>query len=78
VVPGYREHRRPERPEKARRALVLVATSAVREVPGRDDQLRPDMVDQRGESALDIRVLACTRVEIGYMQEAPRHDRMRL
>ncbi len=32
VVPGDREHRRPERPEKARRALVLVATSAVREV----------------------------------------------
>jgi hypothetical protein len=30
------------------------------------------------QSGLDLRVLACTRVEIGYMQDASRHDRMRL
>jgi len=30
------------------------------------------------ERSLHLRVLACTRVEIGYMEDARRHDRMRL
>jgi hypothetical protein len=27
---------------------------------------------------LDLQILTCTRMEIGYMEEACRHDRMRL
>ena len=58
--------------------LVLLAAAAVGEVAGRDDQLRLQPFDERGEGLLDRGILRCTRVEIGYMEEAPRHDRMRL
>jgi hypothetical protein len=30
------------------------------------------------ERLSDLRLLVCTRMEIGYMEEACRHDRMRL
>jgi hypothetical protein len=48
------------------------------EVAARDDRLRRNALDERRKRSLDGRVLACTRVEIGYMKEPPRHDRMRL
>jgi hypothetical protein len=58
--------------------LVLVSAAAVREVAGGHDQLGADPPDEGGEGLLDLRILVCTRVEIGYMEEACRHDRMRL
>jgi hypothetical protein len=78
VVSRHREHRDPERPEEPGGVLVLVAASAVREIAGGDDELGPDPLDEGGERLLDLGILACTRVEIGYMEEACRHDRMRL
>jgi hypothetical protein len=33
VIPGHREHRRPERPQELRRLLELVTPSAVRKIP---------------------------------------------
>jgi hypothetical protein len=50
----------------------------VRQVAGGDDQLGVHPVEQTVECGLHLRVLACTRVEIGYMEDANRHDRMRL
>ena len=35
-------------------------------------------IEQPVQRGLDLGVLACTRVEIGYMEDASRHDRMRL
>jgi len=78
VVAGDGEHVRPERTEDLRCALVLVAPTAICEVAGGDDHIWSDTVDERRERALDLRILTCTDVEIGYMEEAPRHDRMRL
>ena len=60
------------------RTLVLVAPAAVGQIPRCDDQLDVDPADQVLQSILDGRVLACTRMEIGYMEDAGRHDRMRL
>ena len=60
------------------RPLVLVGPCAVRQIAGRDDQLGVDAAEQGAQRRLDLRVLACTRVEIGYMEDAGRHDRMRL
>ena len=57
---------------------MLLAAAAVSQVAGGEDQLRLQPFDEGGEGVLDRRVFMCTRVEIGYMQEAPRHDRMRL
>jgi hypothetical protein len=58
--------------------LVLVAPAAVREVPRRDDQLRLGPLDESAQNPFDLPILACTRMQIGYMEEAYRHDRMRL
>jgi hypothetical protein len=58
--------------------LVLLTGSAVGEIARRDDQFRADPADEGGEGLLDLRILVCTRVKIGYMEEACRHDRMRL
>jgi hypothetical protein len=57
---------------------VLLAAAPVGEIAGGDDQLRLEPLDQRGQGVLDRGVLRCTRVQVGYMEEAPRHDRMRL
>jgi hypothetical protein len=54
------------------------AARAVRQVARGDDELGLDVLDQARERLLDFGILACTRVQIGYMEEAPRHDRMRL
>jgi hypothetical protein len=60
------------------RALVLLAPPTVREITRSDDQLGARTVDQCSERLLDLRILVCTRMEIGYMEEGGRHDRMRL
>jgi hypothetical protein len=58
--------------------LVLLASSPVGEISRGDDQFRADPPDEGGEGLLDLKILVCTRVKIGYMEEACRHDRMRL
>jgi hypothetical protein len=58
--------------------LVLVAPAPVREVARRDYECRVDSPYEGGERRFDLRSLVCTRMEIGYMEEACRHDRMRL
>ena len=78
MVSGHGEHRGAERAEEARRVLVLLAPAAIREIAGRDDERRLDPAHERGERRLDLWSLVCTRVKIGYMEEACRHDRMRL
>ena len=76
--PGTASTGAPSERRKPGRVLVLLAPAPVRQVAGRDDERRPDSPYQRGERRLDLGSLACTRVEIGYMEEACRHDRMRL
>jgi hypothetical protein len=58
--------------------LVLLAGAAVGEIARGDDQFRADPADEGGQRPLDLQILTCTRMEIGYMEEACRHDRMRL
>ena len=57
---------------------MLVAAAPMGQVARRDDELRLEPFDEGGECVLDRRILRCTRVQVGYMEEAPRHDRMRL
>ena len=58
--------------------FVLLAGSPMGEVARGDDQFRADPADEGAQRLLDLQILVCTRVEIGYMEEACRHDRMRL
>ena len=76
--PGTASTGAPEGAEEPGGPLVLVAAAAVGEIAGRDDQLRLEALDEPRERPLDRGVLRCTRVQVGYMEEAPRHDRMRL
>jgi hypothetical protein len=64
--------------EEAVRPFVLLARPAVGEVAGRDDQLRIDPLDEPSQGRRHLRLLTCTGVEIGYVQDAGGHDRMRL
>ena len=76
--PGTASTGGAERAEEPRRPLVLVARAPVREIARGNDQLRPDPQHEGLQRLLDLRLLLCTRVQIGYMEEACRHDRMRL
>ena len=78
VVARHGEHGRAERAEEPCRSLVLVPSAPVREIARGNDQFRPDPQDEGPQRLLDLRLLVCTDVQIGYMEEACRHDRMRL
>jgi hypothetical protein len=78
VVAGDREHRRAERTEQCRRPLELRPAAAVREIAGRDDELRLRPLHQPPERPLDAGILMCTRVQVGNMEEPGVHDRTRL
>ena len=67
VVAGNREHRRAQRSEQRRRPLELVAAAAMSEIAGRDNELRLRPLHEAGEGPLGLRLLMCTRVEIGNM-----------
>ena len=73
MISGDGEEGQPEAAEEARRPLVLVTTAAVRQIAARDDQLRPRALDQAGERLLDVRILACARVQIGEVEDPRRH-----
>jgi hypothetical protein len=78
VVSRHGEHGRLEGAQDTGGALVLVAPAAIREVARRDDQLGTHPADESRERVGDVRILTCTDMEIGHMEEACRHDRMRL
>jgi hypothetical protein len=50
----------------------------VGEIAGRDDQLGVDPADEAAQRRLDLGILVCTRMKIGYVEDAGGHDRMRL
>jgi hypothetical protein len=78
VVPGYREHRRTERPEERRRRLELLAAAAVREIARRDDELRIEFLDDLREPAGNVRLVVRAHVQVGNMENTCSHDRTRL
>ena len=78
MVARDREHRRAEPAQQFCRPLVLRPASPVGEVAGGDDELRLDPFHELREGALDLRLLACTCVQVGDMEEARGHDRSRL
>jgi hypothetical protein len=78
VVPRDREQRNLERAQESRCSLVFLAPSAVREVAARDDELGMRAIDQGRQRALDFRVLASSRVQIGEVEDARGHRARRL
>src|SRR5207244_5269655 len=78
VVAGDGEHRGAERGEETGGAFVLLPPAAVGQIARGDDELGAELPHEAREGRLDLPILACTRVKIGYVQEAYRHDRMRL
>jgi hypothetical protein len=57
---------------------VLAPAPAVGQVAGRDDHFGPHLPGEPDERRLDMRVLTCTHVKIGDMQDACDHERMRV
>jgi hypothetical protein len=78
MISGHGEHRSLEGTKEPGGVLVLLAGSPVGEIARGDDQVWADPPDEGGQRLLDLQILTCTRMEIGYMEEACRHDRMRL
>ena len=62
MVAGNRQHRRAKRSEQRRRPLELVATTAIREIAGRDNELRLRPLDEARKGLLGLRFLVCTGV----------------
>jgi hypothetical protein len=69
VVAGNGEERASEVPEERRRAVVLSAPAAVREVAARDDELRVEPLDQGREARLDPRLFARADVEVREVEK---------
>src|SRR5262249_32939817 len=78
VIARDREHRRPERTQKPRRANELVLAPAVTEVAARDHELRLETLDQNRCAAHDRVCVTCSEVQAGKMQNACKHGRSRL
>ena len=78
MVTGHREHRRPERAQQLGGALELLGTPAMREIAGGDDELGLDALDQPRDRLLDLPLLVCTHMQVGYMEEPGVHNRTRL
>ena len=64
-----------ETAEERGRALVLVAAAAVRQVPGRDDQIRLQAAGQNAERLLDVGGLPGPDVQVGDVQNPRWHGR---
>jgi len=58
--------------------FVLLAAAAVGEIARGDDDVRGDIGGHRRHRMVHVFVVACTHVQIGYVQDARRHSRMRL
>ena len=81
VISGDREQGAAEPPQQAGSSVVLVGSTAVREVAARDDQLGIDASDQRLESGREARILVASGVQVGEVKNPcrlPGHSRGRL
>jgi hypothetical protein len=78
VVARHGQDGRPEGAKEVARPLVLAPASAIGQIAGGDDDLGAHLSGEPDERCLDLRVLACTDVEIGNMEDACGHERMRL
>jgi hypothetical protein len=76
MVAGNGDHRDADRLEERVRPFVLAPAPAVGQVAGRDEDLGAHVRGQADERRSDLRVLTCTHVEIGDMQDACDHERM--
>ena len=73
--PGIATHGRAERAQEGGRGLVLLRASPVRQVAACDDELGRRALDQRRETALDLRGLAGPDVQVRDMEEARWENR---
>jgi hypothetical protein len=78
VVAGDHEQRPPEPSQEGGCPLVLGSPAAVREVATSYDQLRRDPRDQGLETALNVRFLHASHVQVGDVEEAYWQRRSRL
>ena len=79
--PGHDEKRRAEAAEEARRVVVLARAAEVREVAGRDHELRLDALDERAERRAGGEIVARpprADVEVRHVEDAGVHRRRRL
>ena len=78
VVARHREHGRRQASQQCCHELVLVGASPVREVAGRDDEIGLDTADEPTQRALDDRLIACSDMDVGDVNQASWHSRGRL
>ena len=78
VIPRNRHHRRAEPTEEGGRAIVLGGLPPVRQIAGRNDQLRLQALQQVGERMLDDGAVAGPDMQIRKVEDARNHRRSRL
>ena len=77
--PGTASTGGPSETQERVRTLVLGAPAPVGQVAGGDDEVRAARAPaSEGERVGDLGILACPGVEIGNMEDACGHERMRL
>jgi hypothetical protein len=78
VVAGHCEHRRSERAQQLGRLFELFPAPTVRQIAGSHDELGREPLDEPLQRMLNFRLLMCTHVEVGNMEEPGIHNRTRL
>jgi hypothetical protein len=78
VVARHREHGWSERAKQLGGTLELFPAPAVCEVARSDHELRLQPLDELRQRTLHLRLLVCTRVQVGNMEEPYVHNRTRL
>ncbi len=78
VIPGHGQKRWAERAQKVGGAPELVRASAVPEIPGRDDELGSELVDELAERREGLGRLPAPDVQVRDMENPCCHGRSRL
>jgi hypothetical protein len=78
VIARHGEDGWSERAQQLGGPVELSAATPVGKIAGSHDELGLEPLDEARESAFDLRLLVCTGVQIGNMEEPCVHNRTRL
>ena len=78
MIAGDGEDGRAEAVQEQGRPRVLFPLSAMRDIAGGDDDVRPDSPDEIVQRAFDLGRVPGADMEVGDVDQAGRHSRGRL
>ena len=78
VIARNREHGPPEAAEESSGIADLARAAAMAEISARDHQFGLEPVDQNRGPPFDRRIVTCSEMEVGQVQNTCKHSRWRL